>query len=71
MNFVIYNDISIIYVKAHMCRQSACATSVYWVSCHLERLYGEGSVHEAKNKDTGKKMLNLIIAKDKQGFVWG
>ena len=25
----------------------------------------------AKNKDTGKEMLRLIITKDKQGLAWG
>ena len=35
--------------------------SVKWVSRHLERLYWEGWVTDAKNNDTGKKMLKLII----------
>ena len=26
-------------------------------------------IHDAKNKDTGKEMLKLIIEKDKQGFA--
>ena len=41
-----------------------------WVSRHLERVYGEGWVTEAKNKDTGK-ILKLIMTEDKQGLVWG
>ena len=35
-----------------------------WVSLHL----GEDWVTEAKNKDTGKELLRLIITKDKQGW---
>ena len=42
-----------------------------WVSRHPERVYGEGWETETKNKDTGKKMLELIIIEYKQGLVWG
>ena len=42
-----------------------------WISRHLERVYGDGWVAEAKIKDTGKKKLKLIVTKDKQGSVWG
>ena len=43
-----------------------------WYFRHLERVYGEGSVTEAKkNKDTGKEMSRLISTEDKQGLVWG
>ena len=41
------------------------------VSRHLERVYGEGSVNEAKNKDTETEMLKLIITEDKPGLLWG
>ena len=41
-----------------------------WVSRYLERVYGEGLVTEAKNKDIGM-MLKLIITEEKQGFGWG
>ena len=30
---------------------------------------GRGGVTEAKNKDTGKEMLKLIMTEDKQGLV--
>ena len=41
------------------------------VSCHFERVNGEGWVTDAKNKDTRKDMLTLIITGDKQGSVLG
>ena len=42
-----------------------------WISRHLERVYGDGWVTEAKIKDTGKEKLKFIVTEDKHGSVWG
>ena len=49
--------------------KDACATFVYWVSRHLERVYEKGSVNKAKNKDMGREMLILIITAVVVGLV--
>ena len=37
---------------------------------HFERVYEELWVTEAKNKDAGKELLQIIITDDKQELAW-